>query len=47
MNPSSISTVVQAPVFAGGAKITFGEKPVPIPGEGQLLIQVKANALCG
>ena len=34
MNPSSISTVVQAPVFAGGGKITFGEKPVPIPGEG-------------
>ena len=35
------------PQFVGGGRITFGEKPVPTPGPGQLLIQVKANALCG
>ncbi len=35
------------PQFVGGRKITFGSKPKPEPGEGQLLIQVKANALCG
>ena len=27
--------------------MAFREKPVPEPGTGQLLIQVKANALCG
>jgi threonine 3-dehydrogenase len=35
------------PRFIGGGKITFGSIPKPEPGEGQLLIQVKANALCG
>jgi threonine dehydrogenase-like Zn-dependent dehydrogenase len=38
---------MRVPRFVGGRKIEFGEKPVPIPGPGQLLIQVKANALCG
>jgi len=47
MNRSSLSTGMQVPVFAGGGKINFGEKPVPNAGDGQLLIQVKANALCG
>ena len=35
------------PQFVGGGRIEFGEKPVPTPGPGQLLLQVKANALCG
>ena len=35
------------PRFVGGGRIVFSEKPVPVPGLGQLLIQVKANALCG
>lgn len=35
------------PVFKGNGKIEYGEMSVPVPGEGQLLIQVKANALCG
>ena len=35
------------PQFVGGGRIAFGEKPVPTPGAGQILIQVKANALCG
>ena len=35
------------PHFLGQGRIEFREKPVPTPGPGQLLIQVKANALCG
>lgn len=38
---------MRVPRFVGGRKIEFGEKPVPAPGPGQLLVQVKANALCG
>jgi threonine dehydrogenase-like Zn-dependent dehydrogenase len=38
---------MRVPRFVGGRKITFGEKPVPVPGPGQLLVEVKANALCG
>jgi len=38
---------MQVPAFAGGGKIYIREKPVPQPGAGELLIQVKANALCG
>ena len=47
LDSSPIPVVMQVPVFAGEGKITFQEKPVPKPGAGQLLIQVKANALCG
>src|SRR5688572_8360428 len=47
MSPSAIPAVMQVPAFAGGGKITFREKSVPQPGAGELLIQVKANALCG
>jgi threonine dehydrogenase-like Zn-dependent dehydrogenase len=47
MNRSLIPAVMNVPVFTGGGKITFGEKTVPKPGAGQLLIQVRANALCG
>jgi threonine 3-dehydrogenase len=42
-----ILTTMPVPQFVGGGRITFGERPVPTPGPGQLLIQVKANALCG
>jgi len=42
-----IPTTMPVPQFVGGGRITFDEKPVPTPGPGQLLIQVKANALCG
>jgi threonine dehydrogenase-like Zn-dependent dehydrogenase len=38
---------MRVPVFAGGGKISFQERTVPQPGPGQLLIEVKANALCG
>lgn len=38
---------MRVPSFIGGGKIGWAEKPIPEPGPGQLLIQVKANALCG
>lgn len=38
---------MRAPHFVGGGVIQWIEKPVPQPGPGQLLLQVKANALCG
>jgi threonine 3-dehydrogenase len=40
-------TTMRVPRFVGGRKIEFVDKPVPAPGPGQLLIAVKANALCG
>ena len=36
-----------SPHFIGQGQIEFVEKPIPVPGPGQLLIQVWANALCG
>ena len=47
MNRSMIPAVMNVPAFTGAGKITFRERSVPQPGPGQLLIQVKANALCG
>src|SRR5215216_3742998 len=47
LDSSPIPAAMQVPVFAGGGTIVFREKPVPEPGAGQLLIHVKANALCG
>ena len=37
----------QAPRFLGDGKIIFEKRPVPVPGPGELLIRVAANALCG
>ena len=42
-----IPNIMKVPQFVGGRKIQFGEKPVPVPAAGQLLIKVQANALCG
>ncbi len=41
------SEMMHVPQFVGRGTIQFVEKPVPEPGAGQLLIQIKANALCG
>ncbi|MCX6050124.1 MAG: alcohol dehydrogenase catalytic domain-containing protein [Chloroflexi bacterium] len=38
---------MRAPHFTGGGVIKLIDKPNPQPGAGQLLLQVKANALCG
>jgi len=35
-----------APLFTGGSIATV-EKPVPVPGAGELLLRVQANAICG
>ncbi|MDQ5819042.1 MAG: alcohol dehydrogenase catalytic domain-containing protein [Actinomycetota bacterium] len=35
------------PRFVGKGEIGFEERPVPAPGPGQLLVRVRANALCG
>lgn len=44
---TSIPTSMRVPHFAGSRRIDTTEKAVPQPGAGQLLLQVKANALCG
>jgi threonine dehydrogenase-like Zn-dependent dehydrogenase len=36
-----------APRFAGGGVIDVSERAVPVPGRGELLVAVRANALCG
>jgi len=38
---------MRVPRFVGESRIEFGEKPEPVAGPGQLLVQVRANALCG
>ncbi|WP_219722139.1 zinc-binding dehydrogenase [Deinococcus planocerae] len=43
----TIPATMRVPVFVGEGHIEFGEKPVPEPGAGQLLLRVAANALCG
>ncbi|PLS78930.1 MAG: alcohol dehydrogenase, partial [Chloroflexi bacterium] len=47
MTPRVTSATMRVPQFVGRGTIQFVEKPVPEPGPGQLLIQIKANALCG
>ena len=42
-----IPEVMTVPKFEGEGIISFYEKAVPVPGPGQLLLQVGANALCG
>ncbi len=42
-----IPEVMTVPKFEGGGIISFHEKDVPVPEAGQLLLQVRANALCG
>jgi threonine dehydrogenase-like Zn-dependent dehydrogenase len=41
------ATSVLAPRFLGDGRIGTWERPVPQPGRGELLIEVRANALCG
>jgi threonine dehydrogenase-like Zn-dependent dehydrogenase len=43
----TVPETMRVPVFRGDGKIGWGERPVPEPGPGQLLLRVKANALCG
>ncbi|MBV8174665.1 MAG: alcohol dehydrogenase catalytic domain-containing protein [Verrucomicrobia bacterium] len=43
----TIPSSCRVPHFAGNKEIKFEEKAVPEPGTGQLLLRVRANALCG
>jgi threonine 3-dehydrogenase len=36
-----------APMFLGNGQIEFAERVIPSPGPGQLLLRVRANAICG
>ncbi|GAC1542131.1 MAG: zinc-binding dehydrogenase [Herpetosiphon sp.] len=47
MSVAILPTIMRVPRFMGQGKITFVEREVPIPGPGELLLKVKANALCG
>ncbi len=47
MSVDVLPTTMRVPRFVGEGRITFVEQKVPIPGAGQLLLKVKANALCG
>ena len=44
--PASIA-VQRVPYFAGRGRIEWRERPVPVPQSGELLVEVRANALCG
>ncbi len=43
----SIPAAVRTPRFIGDGQIIFGDKSIQHPGDGQLLLKVQANALCG
>ena len=45
--PSPRGGMMTVPRFRGEGRIEFIEKAVPEPGPGELLIRVRANALCG
>jgi threonine 3-dehydrogenase len=47
MSRGTIPAEMLVPGFLGEGEIGFVTKPVPEPGTGRLLIQVRANALCG
>ena len=38
---------MNVPIFSGEGKVHFEERKIPTPGDNQLLIQAKANLLCG
>ncbi len=47
MSGEMVPAEMLVPDFLGGGEIDFVSRPVPEPGRGRLLIEVKANALCG
>jgi threonine 3-dehydrogenase len=44
---TSLPSTYPVPHFVGNKQISFGEKKTPVPGPGELLVRVHANALCG
>ncbi len=47
MAVSAIPGTMRVPRFPGEGRIDYVEVPVPEPGPGELLLDVRANALCG
>lgn len=47
MSITMTPATARIPVFRGQGRIDFEERPVPMPGPGQLLLKVHANAICG
>jgi threonine dehydrogenase-like Zn-dependent dehydrogenase len=46
-NVRALPVVQEVPRFVGRGRISTWERPVPEPGDGELLLEVRANALCG
>ena len=44
---AAIPSVQTVPRFVGHGRFEVWERPVPQPGDGELLLRVRANALCG
>jgi threonine 3-dehydrogenase len=42
-----MTRLATAPTFPGGGKIVFRNREYPEPADGQLLLRVRANAICG
>jgi threonine dehydrogenase-like Zn-dependent dehydrogenase len=47
MTQSDVPPVMRVPRFIGEGKVQFTQKETPRPGDGQLLVRVRANAICG
>ncbi|WP_219834033.1 alcohol dehydrogenase catalytic domain-containing protein [Paenibacillus sp. R14(2021)] len=47
LNQLGVPKHMKSTLFTGGGKVAIVQKEVPQPGQGQLLIRTKANALCG
>jgi threonine 3-dehydrogenase len=45
--PARIPTTAPAPRFLGGGRLGTWERDVPRPGPGEVLVAVRANAICG
>jgi threonine 3-dehydrogenase len=43
----TVPSTARAPRFVGGTKIDWQDRPVSSPGPGELLLRVRANAICG
>ena len=47
MSTVTVPTSARVPRFAGGGRIEWHDRQVQAPGPGELLVAIKANALCG
>lgn len=39
--------MMKGAVLPGNSTVEFGEFPVPVPGPGQVPVQMKASSICG